>query len=149
MIRSGDSAVEGTFGNIIRVEQYIEVDHYSCIPFTCICKTTRCRVLQFLSLFFCVGASKLVPAVGRMACGSNRANVERLDEGNFLLVESHYKSLGCYDGEISRKEQGNPYWIGVIDGCYRLELILLLMDTNSMWENIPWFLALSKSGFLA
>lgn len=97
VVSSGHSAVKGTICDIMRGAQYIEVNPYSYIPFTCIRKTTQYKVLQCASIFFGVGASQLGPAAGGIAFSINSAIVARLDEDIHHLVESHFKSLGCSD----------------------------------------------------
>lgn len=94
--------------------------------------------MRFVSIFSGASATTLGPAAGGIACESNAAIVVLIHERDLHVVKQHFLSQGLEESNSVRNVEEKETWYEIVDGNYRHEAILVLMDSSPDWKDFKW-----------
>lgn len=70
-----------------------------------------------------------------------------MNRGDLEAVRSHFARQGLLETALESKIRSKPRWYGIVDGNFRHQVVLLLMDTIDAQKNFCWMATIVRSGF--
>lgn len=111
------------FHGVMNGAVYAKINPLGCIHFLRIRSTSKFEVLRFVFDFLGLGASKLEPSVGGLACVSNSAIVIALDHDQRQPVQTYFEGKRLSGAELGNKVSSMLLWYVIVNGNYRYQAI--------------------------